>query len=142
MELGLEGELAVYNRRGGARKQFKFDRVFGPDASQAGVYEDTKFLIRSVLDGARGSPLQQRTGTALHAAVGAICMCRCLIRDIRGTATQAHTIPASLLPDTLVPDLLSSGRRGLRRLQCVHLLLRPDRQRQDAHDGRQRRGEL
>jgi len=53
VELGLEGELAVYNRRGGARKQFKFDRVFGPDASQAGVYEDTKFLIRSVLDGAR-----------------------------------------------------------------------------------------
>ncbi len=53
VELGLEGELAVYNRRGGARKQFKFDRVFGPDVTQAGVYEDTKFLIRSVLDGAR-----------------------------------------------------------------------------------------
>ena len=52
-EVGVEGELAVYNPRGGARKQFKFDRVFGPAATQAEVYEDTKFLIRSVLDGAQ-----------------------------------------------------------------------------------------
>ena len=49
----MEGELAVYNPRGGGRKQFKFDRVFGPAATQAEVYEDTKFLIRSVLDGAQ-----------------------------------------------------------------------------------------
>ena len=52
-EVGVEGELAVYNPRGGGRKQFKFDRVFGPAATQAEVYEDTKFLIRSVLDGAQ-----------------------------------------------------------------------------------------
>ena len=52
MEIGEEGELAVYNPRGGGRKLFKYDRVFGPDATQEQVYEDTKALIRSVLDGA------------------------------------------------------------------------------------------
>ena len=51
-ELGEEGELALYNPRSGARKQFKYDRVFGCDSTQEEVYEDTKALIRSVLDGA------------------------------------------------------------------------------------------
>ena len=56
-EVGVEGELAVYNPRGGGRKQFKFDRVFGSGATQAEVYDDTKFLIRSVLDGAQAMHL-------------------------------------------------------------------------------------
>jgi kinesin family protein C2/C3 len=43
----------VYNPRGGGRKLFKYDRVFGPESTQEQVYEDTKALIRSVLDGAR-----------------------------------------------------------------------------------------
>ena len=34
------------------RKQYKYDKVFGPDSNQEQVYEDTKALIRSVLDGA------------------------------------------------------------------------------------------
>jgi hypothetical protein len=42
----------VYNPRGGPRKLFKFDRVFGPESTQEEVYEDSKALIRSVLDGA------------------------------------------------------------------------------------------
>lgn len=50
-EVGEEGELAVYNPRGGARKLYKFDKVFGTDSTQEEVYEDTKALIRSVLDG-------------------------------------------------------------------------------------------
>ncbi len=50
-EIGEEGELAVYNPRGGQRKLYKFDKVFGSDSSQEEVYEDTKALIRSVLDG-------------------------------------------------------------------------------------------
>ncbi len=51
-EVGEEGELAVYNPRGGPRKLYKFDKVFGCDSTQEEVYEDTKALIRSVLDGA------------------------------------------------------------------------------------------
>ncbi|EIE19659.1 kinesin-domain-containing protein, partial [Coccomyxa subellipsoidea C-169] len=50
-EVGEEGELAVYNPRGGPRKLYKFDKVFGCDSTQEEVYEDTKALIRSVLDG-------------------------------------------------------------------------------------------
>ena len=38
------------------RKQFKYDRVFGAGSSQEEVYEDTKALIRSVLDGERRLP--------------------------------------------------------------------------------------
>ena len=39
------------NVRGKAPQVFKFDRVFGPKAMQPEVYEDTQFLVRSVLDG-------------------------------------------------------------------------------------------
>lgn len=49
LEEGLDGELALY--RMGRRNIFKFDRVFGMDSTQEQVYEDTKALIRSVLDG-------------------------------------------------------------------------------------------
>jgi hypothetical protein len=55
-EVGEEGELAVYNPRGGARKLYKFDKVFGTDSTQEEVYEDTKALIRSVLDGQPYTP--------------------------------------------------------------------------------------
>ncbi|KAK9837800.1 hypothetical protein WJX74_005282 [Apatococcus lobatus] len=50
-EVGMEGEVAVYNPSTRQRRTFKYDRVFGPESSQAEVYEDTKALIRSVLDG-------------------------------------------------------------------------------------------
>ncbi len=36
----------------GQQRMFKYDRVFDGGASQAAVYEDTKPLVRSVLDGA------------------------------------------------------------------------------------------
>lgn len=39
------------------RKQFKYDRVFASGSTQEEVYEDTKALIRSVLDGERCSLL-------------------------------------------------------------------------------------
>ena len=42
-------QLAIDVR--GQQKLFKYDRVFGNGASQAEVYEDTKPLVRSVLDG-------------------------------------------------------------------------------------------
>lgn len=50
-EIGMDGEVAVYNPNTRQRRTFKYDRVFGPESSQAEVYEDTKALIRSVLDG-------------------------------------------------------------------------------------------
>lgn len=55
-EIGEEGEIAVYNPRSGQRKLFKFDKVFGVDSTQDDVYEDTKALIRSVLDGQSVAP--------------------------------------------------------------------------------------
>ena len=50
--MGAEGDVAVYNPKYNSWKTFRFDRVFGPECGQEEVYEDTKFLIRSVLDGA------------------------------------------------------------------------------------------
>ena len=44
-------QVAISNPRNLQRKQYKFDKVFGPDSTQEQVYEDTKALIRSVLDG-------------------------------------------------------------------------------------------
>eukprot|EP00891_Asterochloris_glomerata_P003861 jgi/Astpho2/3861/e_gw1.00062.13.1_t len=51
VDAGVEGEVAISNPRNLLRKQYKFDKVFGPDSTQEQVYEDTKALIRSVLDG-------------------------------------------------------------------------------------------
>ena len=50
-EVGLEGDLALYDPQKGRRKLYKYDKVFGVDSTQEEVYEDTKGLIRSVLDG-------------------------------------------------------------------------------------------
>ena len=44
-------QVAISNPRNLLRKQYKFDKVFGPESTQEQVYEDTKALIRSVLDG-------------------------------------------------------------------------------------------
>lgn len=49
--MGLEGDLALYDLHKGKRKMYKYDKVFGVDSTQEEVYEDTKALIRSVLDG-------------------------------------------------------------------------------------------
>ncbi|KAJ6969447.1 hypothetical protein NC653_034086 [Populus alba x Populus x berolinensis] len=52
--IGEHGELAVVNpsKQGkDRRRNFKFNKVFGPDSTQAEVYSDTQPLIRSVLDG-------------------------------------------------------------------------------------------
>lgn len=42
-------QVAIYSR--GQRKVYAFDRAFDGGCGQAHVYEDTKSLIRSVLDG-------------------------------------------------------------------------------------------
>ncbi|XP_011013061.1 PREDICTED: kinesin-4-like isoform X2 [Populus euphratica] len=52
--IGEHGELTVVNpsKQGkDRRRNFKFNKVFGPDSTQAEVYSDTQPLIRSVLDG-------------------------------------------------------------------------------------------
>ena len=48
---GVAVQVAISNPRNLLRKQYKFDKVFGPESTQEQVYEDTKALIRSVLDG-------------------------------------------------------------------------------------------
>lgn len=65
----MDGEVAAYNPRDGKRRLFKFDRVFGPEASQTGVYEDTSALIRSVLDG-EAAPDMHALHCTLHAFQG------------------------------------------------------------------------
>ena len=49
---GVNLQVALAHPRSNQRKQFKYDKVFGPSSTQEEVYEDTKALIRSVLDGA------------------------------------------------------------------------------------------
>lgn len=51
VDVGLEGDMALYDPQKGRRKIYKYDKVFGVDSTQVEVYEDTKALIRSVLDG-------------------------------------------------------------------------------------------
>ncbi|KAK4804997.1 hypothetical protein SAY86_004814 [Trapa natans] len=49
-ECSSDGELTVKSN-GAFRKTYKFDSVFGPQADQADVFEDTAPLATSVLDG-------------------------------------------------------------------------------------------
>ncbi|KAJ6340121.1 hypothetical protein OIU77_007966 [Salix suchowensis] len=52
--IGEHGELVVVNpsKQGkDRRRNFKFNKIFGPESTQAEVYSDTQPLIRSVLDG-------------------------------------------------------------------------------------------
>lgn len=51
VDVGLEGDLAVYDQASGIKRVFKVDRVFDQGVNQSVVYEDTQPLIRSVLDG-------------------------------------------------------------------------------------------
>ncbi|GAB4818535.1 hypothetical protein N2152v2_005581 [Parachlorella kessleri] len=44
-------QLRLYNPKAGKDLIFKFDRVFGAESTQEEVYDETKPLIRSVLDG-------------------------------------------------------------------------------------------
>lgn len=57
VDVGLEGDLALYDPMKGRRKIYKYDKVFGTESTQEEVYEDTKGLIRSVLDGMLRSSL-------------------------------------------------------------------------------------
>ncbi|KAI8107290.1 hypothetical protein M9434_001933 [Picochlorum sp. BPE23] len=46
-----EGTMAVYSNKHRKWMQFKFDRVFGQEATQEAIYMEAKPLINSVLDG-------------------------------------------------------------------------------------------
>ncbi|GAB2292854.1 hypothetical protein Dimus_027088 [Dionaea muscipula] len=53
-EIGENGELVIVNpSKSGkdSQKSFRFNKVFGPTATQAEVFSDTQPLIRTVLDG-------------------------------------------------------------------------------------------
>lgn len=73
IEVGLEGDLAVYDvaRGGGERKQFRVDRVFDEETPQQEVYPDVQPLIRSVLDG-EGQAVHS-SGTRTHACDSTCC---------------------------------------------------------------------
>lgn len=52
VELGEEGSLQVFSQKHNKWHGYRFDKVFGEDSTQDGVYAETQPLIRSVLDGA------------------------------------------------------------------------------------------
>lgn len=51
--IGEHGELTVSNpaKPNDAKKSFKFNKIYGPMATQAEVFSDTQPLIRTILDG-------------------------------------------------------------------------------------------
>lgn len=51
VEVGEEGKLAVYSAKHSKWHEFTVDRVFGEHSTQSEIYEETKPLVRSVLDG-------------------------------------------------------------------------------------------
>jgi len=51
LELGDDGDMAVYSHKHNKWHEYKFDRVFGENSTQKEVYQETKPLVRSVLDG-------------------------------------------------------------------------------------------
>ncbi|WIA16158.1 hypothetical protein OEZ85_012873 [Tetradesmus obliquus] len=51
VDVGMDGDMAIYDAQHGSRRVFKVDRIFDQHMSQQQVYEDTQPLIRSVLDG-------------------------------------------------------------------------------------------
>ena len=56
-QLGPGLQVAIQKPGTTNRKQYKYDKVFGPESNQEQVYEDTKALIRSVLDGESDSSI-------------------------------------------------------------------------------------
>lgn len=115
VDVGMEGDLAVYDQHNGTKRLYKVDRVFDQHVDQAAVYEDTQPLIRSVLDGEL-----DLTGNAHVAQACWQCSNTCqlvvqhfLYWDPVFCGPLHHHI------------LLLVGCR----LQCVHLCIWPDRQR-------------
>ncbi|KXZ46235.1 hypothetical protein GPECTOR_45g105 [Gonium pectorale] len=51
LDVGLDGELAVFTDKPGDHKIFKYDKIFDGSSSQVAVYEHLEGLVRSVMDG-------------------------------------------------------------------------------------------
>ncbi len=94
----------------GQPRVFKFDRVFNGRASQADVYEDTRPLVRSVLDGGgpppcRPTPTTTTTTSAAEpprAGAGALLLYSLASADQTaagcGVASRGATCPARISP--------------------------------------------
>lgn len=67
-------QVAIQKPGTSNRKQYKYDKVFGPESNQEQVYEDTKALIRSVLDG----------------AIDCMCTCVCMCVSTPQLSAYAH----------------------------------------------------
>ena len=51
-EFDREGEIMLGgNARAADNKMFEFDSVFGPDCGQEEIFEDTRQLVQSAMDG-------------------------------------------------------------------------------------------
>ena len=93
-EVGLQGEVALYHPKDGRRKTFSFDKAFGEGSGQASVYEDTKALIRSVLDG--GHSLWGRPERAVHVCWTAVqpSWCQTVMQPQLGSMCIAAGAPS------------------------------------------------
>ena len=78
--------MAIYSR--GQRKVYAFDRAFDGACSQEHVYQDTKSLIRSVLDGVVASPTSgDQSGKVVTAALCSWLPGQCMRIYPAGVAT-------------------------------------------------------
>ncbi len=51
LEVGEDGALAAFSEKHNKWHEYKFDKIFGEDSQQNEIYQETKPLVRSVLDG-------------------------------------------------------------------------------------------
>lgn len=113
-------ECSVALETGRGRRTFDFDRVFGPDASQEAVFEDTKVrgLPRGPSPGPSHGPFGPRRLEAeskrLNALghpryTNAVLMAARFVNEARWTTTPFRSVPPSA---SSAPRSLKVGRRS------------------------------
>lgn len=132
VDVGLEGDLAVYDQASGIKRVFKVDRVFDQNVDQTVVYEDTQPLIRSVLDGKCWTVTAVRLYAACsaviryqvaHAAFQHSCVCAPFNQRHLSATLTSHAC-LFLLQATTCASLPTARQAVARRTQCLARTLR------------------
>ncbi|KAK1353886.1 kinesin-like protein KIN-14Q [Heracleum sosnowskyi] len=128
IDFGTDSELAVKSN-GALRKSFKFDAVFGPQADQVDVFEDTAPFATSVLDGYN---IRDLLAPGSHSGVAAKRL------EIRQVGEGIHHVPglveASVKNMSEVWEVLQTGSNARAvgstnanehssRSHCIHCVM-------------------